>query len=53
VFIGLWAVVAALNYSLVESAKLVGIDVATYLEEAARRAIATPGAVTLPHSLIR
>ena len=44
--------VAALYYSFVESAKLTGIDPATYLEEAARRAIANPGTATLPHDLI-
>ena len=43
---------AALYYSLVESAKLSGIDAVTYLEEAARRAIANPGTVTLPRDLI-
>ena len=43
--------VAALYYSLVESAKLTGIDPGTYLEEAARRAIANPGTATLPHEL--
>jgi transposase len=43
--------VAALCYSLLESAKLVGIDPAAYLAEATRRAIATPGTVTLPHAL--
>ena len=44
--------VAALYYSLVESAKLTGIDSVTYIEEAARRAIANPGTATLPHDLI-
>jgi transposase len=44
--------VAALYYSLVESAKLAGLDPATYIEEAARRAIANPGTATLPHDLI-
>ena len=44
--------VAALYYSLVESAKLTGIDPVTYIEEAARRAIVTPGTATLPHDLI-
>lgn len=44
--------VAAIYYSLVESAKLTGIDPVTYLEEAARRAIANPGTATLPHDLI-
>ena len=44
--------VAAIYYSLVESAKLNGIDPVTYIEEAARRAIANPGTATLPHHLI-
>jgi len=44
--------VAAIYYSLVESAKLTGINPVTYLEEAARRAIANPGTATLPHDLI-
>jgi transposase len=43
--------VAALCYSLLESAKLAGVEPATYLAEATRRAIATPGAVTLPRDL--
>jgi transposase len=43
--------VAALCYSLVESAKLVEVDPVAYLAEATRRAIATPGTVTLPHAL--
>jgi len=43
--------VAALFYSLIESAKLVGVDGRAYLEEAARRAITTPGTVTLPRDL--
>jgi transposase len=43
--------VAALFYSLLESAKLAGIDPAAYLAEATRRAIAAPGAVTLPNDL--
>ena len=44
--------VAALFYSLLETAKLVGIDPATYLAEATRRAIANPGTVTLPRDLV-
>ena len=44
--------VAALCYSLLESAKLAGVEPATYLAEATRRAIATPGTVTLPRDLI-
>lgn len=43
--------VAALFYSLIESAELAGVDPGEYLTEAARRAIANPGAITLPHSL--
>lgn len=44
--------VAALFYSLLESAKLAGLEPAAYLAEATRRAIATPGAVTLPRDLV-
>jgi transposase len=44
--------VAALYYSLVESAKLAGIDPVVYIEEATRRAILNPGTATLPHDLI-
>lgn len=45
--------VAALFYSLVETAKLCGVDEASYLREAAVRAIRAPGAVLLPHELAR
>ena len=38
--------VAALFYSLVESAKLAGLEPADYLAEATRRAIANPGTDT-------
>ena len=44
--------VAALFYSLIESAKLVGLEPAGYLAEATRRAIAAPGTVTLPAALL-
>ena len=44
--------VAALCYSLLESAKLAGLEPAAYLAEATRRAIATPGTVTLPRDLL-
>lgn len=44
--------VAALCYSLLESAKLAGVDPAHYLAEATRRAIANPGTVTLPRDLV-
>ena len=43
--------VAALCYTLLESAKLAGVEPATYLAEATRRAITTPGTVTLPRDL--
>src|SRR5439155_5823389 len=39
--------VAALCYTLLESAKLAGVEPAAHLAEATRRAIATPGTVTL------
>ncbi len=41
--------VAALFYSLIESAKLAGVEPRAYLGEAARRAIRNPGTVTLAH----
>jgi hypothetical protein len=44
--------VAELCYSLLESAKLAGVDPARYLAEATRRAIATPGTITLPRDLV-
>jgi transposase len=44
--------VAALFYSLIESAKLADVEPATYLAEATRRAIATSGTVTLPAALL-
>jgi transposase len=44
--------VAALCYTLLESAKLAGVDPAAYLATATRRAIATPGTVTLPRDLL-
>jgi transposase len=43
--------VAALFYSLLESAKLAGVEPAAYLAEATRRAIANSGTVTLPSDL--
>jgi transposase len=44
--------VAALFYSLLETAKLTGINPAAYLAEATRRAIANPGTVTLPQTIL-
>lgn len=44
--------VAALFYTLIETAKLVGVNPKQYLREAARRAIANPGTVTLPRELL-
>ena len=43
--------VAALFYTMMETAKLSGIDARTYLRQAATRAIKKPGAVTLPSDL--
>jgi transposase len=43
--------VAALFYSLIESAKLCGVEPRAYLGEATRRAIRDPGTVTLPRDL--
>src|SRR5204863_3589964 len=43
--------VAALCYTLLESAKLAGVEPAAYLADATRRAIARPGTVTLPCDL--
>jgi len=43
--------VAALFYSLCESAKLAGVDPRSYLLHATRRALTEPGTVTLPHDL--
>jgi len=45
-------VVAAIFYSLFESARLAGANPETYILEAARRAIRSPGTVTLPHDLV-
>jgi transposase len=45
--------VAALFYSLLESAKLCGVEPKAYLLTATRAALATPGTVTLPHTLLR
>lgn len=44
---------AAAFYSLIESAKLAGLNPAHYLAEAARRSIANPGTVTLPKDLLK
>jgi hypothetical protein len=43
--------VAALCYSLLESAKLAGVDPGRYLAEATRRD-RDPGTVTLPRDLV-
>lgn len=43
--------VAALFYTLLETAKLSDVDPRTYLKQAAVRAIKDPGAVTLPQDL--
>jgi len=44
--------VAALYYSLIETAKLVGADPKAYLRKAARAAIADRRVVVLPKDLI-
>ena len=44
--------VAALFYTLCESAKLVGVDPHMYVLTATQAALATPGTVTLPDSLL-
>jgi transposase len=44
--------VAALFYSLIESAKLCGVEPKAYLLQATRAALATPGIATLPHALL-
>jgi transposase len=45
--------VAALFYSLLETAKLCDLEPRDYLAQAARRAIADPGSVLLPHDLLK
>jgi len=42
---------AAILYTLFETAKLAGVDPHRYVLEATKRAIAKPGAVTLPEDL--
>jgi transposase len=44
--------VAALFYTLCESARLLGIDAHAYLHQAVQAALATPGTVTLPDALL-
>ena len=44
--------VAALFYSLIESAKLCGVEPKAYLLQATHVALETPGTVTLPHALL-
>jgi hypothetical protein len=43
--------VAALLYSLIESARLCGVEPRAYLGEVARRSIDDAGTVTLPRDL--
>ena len=45
------AEVAAVMYTLFESAKLAGVDPHRYVLEATRRAIASPGTATLPENV--
>lgn len=44
--------VAAMFYTLCETAKLVGVDAHTYLLAALYAALAQPGAVTYPDDLV-
>ena len=44
--------VAALFYSLIESAKLCGVEPKEYLLRATHAELETPGTVTLPHTLL-
>ena len=44
--------VAASFYGLIESAKMAGVEPATYLREATHRALHQPGTVTLPSDLL-
>lgn len=44
--------VAALFYSLIESAKLCGVEPKAYLLHATTAALRNPGTVTLPHALL-
>jgi transposase len=44
--------VAALFHSLIESAKLCGVEPKAYLRQATRAALENPGTVTLPHALL-
>ncbi|MBI3827308.1 MAG: IS66 family transposase [Candidatus Rokubacteria bacterium] len=44
--------VAALFYSLIESAKLCGVEPKAYLLHATHAALENPGTVTLPHALL-
>jgi len=44
--------VAALFYSLIDTAKLLGVEPRHYLLQATRAALHTPGTVLLPHDLI-
>jgi transposase len=45
--------VAATLYSLIETAKQLGLDEQTYLLRAAEHALKNPGAALLPHDLLR
>jgi transposase len=44
--------VAAILYSLLETAQLVGVEPKAYLTEATRRVIAHPDVIVLPHDLL-
>ena len=44
--------VAALFYSLIDTAKLCGVEPGDYLLQAAKVAIEVPGTLSLPHDLL-
>jgi transposase len=44
--------VAAILYSLLETAQLIGVEPKAYLSEATRRAIQHPDGIFLPHDLL-
>ena len=44
--------VAAILYSLLETAQLIGVEPKAYLREATRRVITQPDVVFLPHDLL-
>jgi hypothetical protein len=50
-FVRNWDGVQAIPCSVIESAKLAGLEPSAYIRDATRRAIEAPGTVTLPADL--